>query len=151
MKKTILLSAAVMMLCSCSGNKTNESASAQDETANVRLDSVGLQGEWRLSSYRVDCASVELADSTDYLLAFNEPDNTFGLTTDCNTIGGEFGVTNDTIRFHNMMVTEMACHDMTVEQNMLRMLNDTTAYATYSADTLTLAAPQIGNARFVRR
>nr|AMP55535.1 META domain protein [uncultured bacterium]AMP55577.1 META domain protein [uncultured bacterium]AMP55599.1 META domain protein [uncultured bacterium] len=142
--KFTFVAVTLLVLVACStGNKATES----DE--NIQLDSVGLQGEWQLQSYRVDCESTEFENGSKYKLNFDEPYNSFSLSTDCNMINGEFGITNDTIRFKNMLVTEMACDNMTVEENMLRLLNDSTAYATYSTDTLRLIAPQIGSDIFV--
>lgn len=126
---------------------TNKSA---DSGEDIILDTSGLQGEWRLDSYRIDCKSTQFDETSNYNLSFNEPDNRFSISTDCNMINGEFGITNDTIRFKNMLVTEMACDNMIVEQNMLRLLNDSTAYAICLGDTLAFTAPNTGSARFIR-
>lgn len=140
---------AMLLLSACSTNdKTTDTDSAD---ANIMLGNIGLQGEWLLQSYRVDCVSTEFEDSLKYKLNFNEPDNTFSLSTDCNMINGEFGITNDSVRFKNMLVTEMACDDMDVEQSMLRLLNDTTAYALYNDSILTITAQSIGFAKFKRK
>lgn len=118
---------------------------------SVDSEECGLQGEWRLDSYRIDCVSTQFDDTSNYMLSFNEADNTFSLSTDCNMINGVFEITNETIHFSNMLVTEMACDNMIVEQNMLRMLNDSTAYAFRHADTLSFTAPYIGTAVFLRQ
>lgn len=138
-KSTIvaMLSAA---LCAC----TVTNKPADDDTA-------GLQVEWRLDSYRIDCETTIFDETSNYKLSFNDTDNTFSLSTDCNMINGVFEITNDTIHFNNMLVTEMACDNMTVEQNMLRLLNDSTAYATSHADSLVFTAPYIGRAVFLRQ
>ncbi len=145
--KCMMCASAVVLMAGCSAKSENRDA---DDEATVQLDTAGLQGDWRLESWRVDCATTDFSDGRDYVLTFNEPDNTFGLSTDCNRIGGMFDITNDTIRFANVLVTEMACDEMTVEQTMLRLLADTAAYATYSPDTLCFNAPSIGTATFVK-
>ncbi len=127
---------------------TNKSA---DGDENINTVTASLQDEWRLDSYRVDCESTQFDATSNYELTFNEPDNTFSLSTDCNMINGEFGITNDTIRFKNILVTEMACDNMIVEQNMLRLLNDSTAYAMCHGDTLKFTAPYIGSAIFIKQ
>lgn len=111
----------------------------------------GLQEKWRLDSYRIDCESTQFDAASNYKLSFNEAEGIFSLSTDCNLINGEFRITNDTIRFKNMLVTEMACDNMVVEQDMLRLLNDSTAYAVCHGDTLTFTAPYIGSAIFIRQ
>lgn len=136
-----IITIASVALCACTA--TNKS---ENNGENI----TGLQ-EWHLDSYRIDCESTQFDVTSSYKLSFNEPDNTFSLSTDCNMINGEFGITNDTIRFKNMLVTEMACDNMVVEQNMLRLLNDSTAYAMCYGDTLTFTAPYIGSAIFIRQ
>ena len=132
---------ALVALCACTA--TNKS---ENKGENI----TGLQEEWRLDSYRIDCESTQFDIISNHKLSFSEPDSTFSLSTDCNMINGEFGITNDTIRFKNMLVTEMACDNMIVEQNMLRLLNDPTAYAMCHGDTLAFTAPYIGSAIFIK-
>ena len=139
-----ILTAALLAVSACSaGNKTSESKN------NAKFDSTETQGDWRLDAYQIDGKPTTFG--AVYRLTFNEPDNTFSLSTDCNTISGEFGITNDTIRFKNILVTEMACDNMIVEQNMLRLLNDSTAYAVCHGDTLAFTAPYIGSAVFIKQ
>lgn len=144
--KTVLIATAMLILGSCSNRKVD----ATDANEHIQLDMIGLQGEWRLESYRTDCLSTSFESVSNYILLFNEPDNTFGMSTDCNRIGGKFGGSNDTIRFTEVYATEMACDNMTVEEDMLRLLNDSAAYATVSGDTIFLTAPGNGEARFIR-
>ena len=116
-----------------------------DGGKDIVVDTADLQSGWHLDSYRIDCESTQFDGTAEYKLSFDGTDSTFSLSTDCNMINGEFGITNDTIRFRNMLVTEMACESMTVEQNMLRLLNDSTAYAVCHGDTLSFTAPYIGS------
>lgn len=134
-------------LVACTATNDSKSACADE---GIMLGAADVQGEWRLESYRIDCESTQFDVTSDYKLSFSEPDNTFGLTTDCNMISGDFGIAGDTVRFKNVLVTEMACDDMTVEQNMLRMFNDSTAYAVCYGDTLAFTAPYIGSAMFIK-
>lgn len=148
--RPVFLSMALLILGSCSTNNGRSGADVEaDDAENIQLDTAGLQGEWTLASYLVDCESMQFETATDYVLSFNEPDNTFGMTTDCNLIGGTFEITNDTIRFKNVLVTEMACDKMIVEKNMLRLFNDTTSYAVCQGDTILYTAPCTGGAMFI--
>lgn len=111
-----IITAALLAVSACStGNKTDEN----NKTA--MLEAVDLQGDWRLDAYQIDGKPTTFG--TVYKLTFNTPDNTFSLSTDCNTISGEFGIANDTIRFKNILVTEMACDNMTVEKDLQRLFN----------------------------
>lgn len=145
-KTTIpILTTALIAVSACStGNKTSGSDKA------AMLDATELQGDWRLDAYQIDGKPTTFG--AVYKLTFNTPDNTFSLSTDCNSISGEFGITNDTIRFKNILVTEMACDNMTVEQDLLRLFNVSDAYAIYSdeytAYTLYFYAPSVGYATF---
>lgn len=135
----------VIALGACTAaNKSAETAE------NTVLDTTALQGEWCLDSYRVDSVSTNFDAGSKYKLSFNEQDNIFSLSTDCNMINGGFVIANDTIRFENMLVTEKACDNMVVEQDMLRLLNDSTGYATAHGDTLTFISPYIGSAIFIK-
>lgn len=140
----------LLLLAACAGSKAKDEAKAADETEGVQIDTIGLHGEWRLESYRIDSASTDFGADSPYKLSIDEPGNAFGLSTDCNTIGGAFSVTDDTIRFENVIVTEMACHEMKVEEAMLRLINDSCAYALCVGDTIRYTAPSLGGAVFVR-
>ncbi len=65
-------------------------------------------------------------------------------------INGEFDVADDTLPFKYLIVTEMACDDMIVEQNMPRLINDPTVYAMCHGDALAVIAPYVGSARFIK-
>ncbi len=150
MKKTLFMISALAMLASCGGNKAQEEAAQTEAAAEVQADSIGLDGKWRLDNYIVDCASTCFDSESPYGLTFIEAENAFGISTDCNTIGGAFGVTNDTIRFSNALMTEMACEEETVQNDMLRLVNDPDAYGLWEGDTLVYTAPSVGKAVFVR-
>ena len=139
------MSLAAIALGACT--TANKSA---DTAENTVLDTTGVQGVWHLDSYRVDSVSTNFDAGSKYKLSFNEQDNIFSLSTDCNMINGGFVIANDTIRFENMLVTEMACDNMVVEHDMLRLLNDSTGYATAHGDTLTFISPYIGSAIFIK-
>lgn len=139
---------AVMSVALGACTSTNKSAGGD---VNIKTDIASMQTEWRLDSYRTDCESTPLDAVSNYKLSLNEADSIFSISTDCNMINGEFGITNDTIRFKNILVTEMACENMIVEQNILRLLNDSTAYALCHDDTIRFTAPYIGSAIFIKR
>jgi len=150
MRKTLLMLPALLMLCSCVGNKAKDVAKTDAAADEVRSGSVGLDGKWKLCTYRVDCESIEFVDESPYAITFDEAENSFGISTDCNTIGGMFAVINDTIRFRNVMVTEMACDEEQVEKDMLRLMNDSDSYALCTGDTVVFTAPSNGSALFAR-
>ncbi|MCX6753021.1 MAG: META domain-containing protein [Candidatus Nomurabacteria bacterium] len=54
-------------------------------------------------------------------------DNTFSVTTDCNSAGGEYLLNGNKIIFNNMMSTMMYC-DGSQEGDFIKMLNETQSY-----------------------
>lgn len=141
-----------LLFCGCSVNRNDSVTNlSSDNLDTAQLDMIGLQGKWTLKTYCIDCESIYFELDSNYILSFNEHDNSFGMATDCNVIGGKFGGSNDTIRFEYIAVTEMACEKMKVEEDMLRLFNDTTSYAILAGDSLFFTAPYIGNATFVKK
>ena len=52
-------------------------------------------------------------------------DSTFGVVTNCNSMGGGYVVNGDSISFTNMFATQMACEDMRMEQLLGLVLQGT--------------------------
>ena len=147
--KTALMALTVLLAWGCTSTKRDSaSISTLDESASNQLDLIGLQGHWKLESYNIDGQSTYFGSNAQYVLSFTESDNTFGMTTDCNILGGTFYGSNDTIRFRDVSVTEMACDNMTVEESLLRIFFDSTAYAVFTCDSILYTAPNIGYAIF---
>ena len=70
--------------------------------------------------------------------------------TGCNSLGGTFTLTGDTLRFGTLVTTRMACVDATVsdqEQRLLRALEAADRHET-EEDRLTLYAGERAVARF---
>lgn len=151
MKKIVLFAAVMLAMASCTSNKVNESETAVAETETVAIETAPLFGEWELGEYTVDNKTTKIDAEADYTLVFNEADNNFGLTTDCNSLLGTYIASNDTIRFSGIGMTRMYCPDAVVEEAMLKLFNDSTTYALRSGNTLTLTAPAAGSATFIRK
>ncbi len=52
---------------------------------------------------------------------FNE-DNTFGVMTNCNHLGGQYVQSKDSIQLNNILTTEMACDNMELEDMLKKVL-----------------------------
>lgn len=154
--KTLTVAAIALMAAACSSKTTDTAATEAENAASegalaATAIAVAPQGSWKLVSYRLDSATTEFGPADTYAITFNPENHAFGISTDCNSIGGEYAVVADTVRFADPLVTEMACPDNTVEQNMLRLVNDVGVYALCQGDTLTLTAPSAGTATFVKQ
>jgi hypothetical protein len=78
---------ASMSLCACVA--TNRSVDGGESLTTGT--SAGLLGDWCLDSFLIDSEMALYDGSSDCQLQFDEPDNSFSLSTDCNMIGGWFG------------------------------------------------------------
>lgn len=152
----ILISASVT---SCSGEKTsnndtNSANSAQSgnqatDADNDALNSA-LAGQWRLTDYAGDGLIGEMTDDQNYILTFNPDDYSFSLSTDCNTIGGQYSIDDHSITFTNTYATQMACEDETVENAMKIIIPMITGYSISDNSRLSLRSDGRIMARFTR-
>lgn len=96
-----------------------------------------LSGKWKIVTY-MDDEEIEVSCDKSYTLQFHDT-GMFSLTTDCNTISGEYSysVSKRNLQFGNLTYTEKACENEIVEQSLKYQLpmvktynlpNDTTLY-----------------------
>jgi heat shock protein HslJ len=84
----------------------------------------GLEGTWKILS--VDGMSTATAESLT-TLTFALETNTFLGNSGCNGIGGEFVMSDDSLSFNNVHVSQAMCSDesMAVEVKVLNAINNT--------------------------
>lgn len=130
MKTLPILFAAATLLASCSGHATGSGSQPHDNSSAKTVVIPDLHCKWLIDNIVVnDTIQVnpaEISPKRDCYIVFN-PDGTFGASTNCNTLGGEYVLDNDSIRFDNMLITEMACDNMTVEEMLGRVLPEVQA------------------------
>lgn len=109
MKFRILMMAAVAAMAATG---CNSEKAAPDVT-----------GEWYVTAYNpAHWSSYTLADTdTEYKFVF-DADSSFYCATDCNSLGGQYTVNADSMRFDNMLSTEMACESELFEMSMKQLL-----------------------------
>lgn len=100
-----------------------------------------IAGSWRVDTY-VDPASSRLsatvsAEGGTYVLQLHDS-GFFSLTTDCNTVSGNFTVSDDKLRFIDPSATEMACEHEVVERCLKAVLPLVEAYDCPDDSTLSL-------------
>lgn len=118
--------AAIAILSACTGSKNDnqESVDAAENNSNV---AEAITGEWSIENIVVnDSLNARPAETNpDNILQFTfNNDGSFGATTTCNSLGGEYKVNGDSIIFNNVLKTEMACEDMTIETLLAQVIND---------------------------
>lgn len=144
-KMAALLSIAALVSLAGCGPMKNISEPIKKEA----VEASAVQSKWLLKSYRINNQSTNFGDKEKYRLVFDDENRFFSISTDCNRINGSFVIKNGRILFQNMLVTQMACTKETVEQNLLRLLNNSKAYGLRSGSKITLNSPSVGSAAFV--
>lgn len=125
MKKTaVLLTSAAFLLSACGNNGVSTEKQTVSDTTTVSATQ-DIQGKWQIENI-VACDSIgartsETKPEAVLYMNFNN-DGTFWIATNCNTISGEYTHNGDSILFSNIMITEMACDNMEIEQQLLRVL-----------------------------
>lgn len=92
---------------------------------------------WNWVNTKYNDGKVVTPKKADKFSLTFKADGTFSGTTDCNGVGGEYGVKNDSITFDKMMSTLMYC-DGSQEGEFNKMLQDSTSYLFTSKGELIL-------------
>ncbi len=100
-----------------------------------------LVGRWRVETYtdpfKATMEPTEVSQDESYTLQIHDT-GIFSLTTDCNTISGEYSTDGQSIRFDNLSATELACEKEIVERSMETQLPMVEAYDFPNDTTLCL-------------
>ena len=115
-------------MCSCGGRDDKQAEAAANDTLVENIADMSVVGRWHVENIVVnDTLSLRPAEITS-----NEKqgitffaDSTFGVVTNCNSMGGGYVVNGDSISFTNMFATQMACEDMRMEQLLGLVLQGT--------------------------
>lgn len=123
MKKFALIAvaaAALLTVGACTSKTSTDADSATETVVNA-----DLTGSWEVTKIEVARDSVirpaEVDSAATTAFQFRA-DNTFGVTTNCNSIGGTYHVTGDSVVFDNLYSTRMACPDMSIEMALSEIL-----------------------------
>lgn len=106
-----------------------------------------LVGRWRVVTYSDPSKAIveptEVSQDESYALQFHDT-GIFSLTTDCNTISGEYSIDGQSIRFDNLSATELACEKEIVERSMETQLPMVESYD-FPNDTILCLLGREGN------
>lgn len=122
MKHTLLLIApAVLALSACSGSGTAGAVHSADSTAS----DANLSGDWEILNVVASDSSyarpAEIAPGVRQYFSFDSLGN-FGISTNCNLLGGNYSVNGNELKLFNVTYTEIACDDMQVETLIKKIL-----------------------------
>ena len=117
----ILLAAACAVACNTT-NETNTTAATdttRTSTETVLADSSLLNGNWQLMPDTINVTGKNIAS-----IQFDVTKKTFGGSTGCNRMSGNFTLKGDTLKFDNRMITtKMACVDYDESKFIQSMLS----------------------------
>ncbi len=116
-----LIICLLALTTSCAGPKTD----ANDEEQNETIAVTNIQGQWEIENVvENDSSYVRPSEIEQAITAYIDfrYDNTFGVTTNCNHIGGYFHQANDSILLTDISATEMACENMELEEMLKQIL-----------------------------
>ncbi|MDE6802837.1 MAG: META domain-containing protein [Muribaculaceae bacterium] len=96
------------------------------------LSPLALDGEWQVTSLG-ELDMTEDADNS-YTITFNSEDDTFAMTTDCNTVSGKYAGSFVDINFSGLRTTRMACPSMEIERTASELLPTITSFSELGDD-----------------
>lgn len=141
MKLPVIILFCALLMCSCSGKTTTDTAT---QTPQDSAQTVDILGEWSIESIVInDTTAIRPAEMGKEFAAtmIFSPDSLVGITTNCNSLGGQYILKNDSIRFDNLLRTEMACDNMDVEEYLVQVLPAIATVEATNDSTLRLNAP----------
>lgn len=125
MWKPLILCLLLTGFVSCAGTKSKSNESAAEEAVNHTMPITNIQGLWEIENVVANDSSYvrpsEIEPSITSYIDFRE-DNTFGVMTNCNHIGGQYRQTNDSLFLTDISTTEMACDNMELEEMLKKVL-----------------------------
>ncbi len=100
-----------------------------------------LVGRWSVKTYtdpfKATMGATKVSPNESYTLQFHDT-GIFSLTTDCNTISGEYSTDGQSLRFNNLSATELACEKEIVERSLKSQLPMVESYNFPNDTTLCL-------------
>lgn len=139
MKRLAIAAMVILAMTACSKSNTNTTdATPAEAPAAETCTACPIAGEWAVTAIAVAGGDTIAPDAATTRIVFLS-DSSFHVSTNCNSIEGNWVAGPDSITVNPMLRTEMACDDMTAEETILAVLP---AIVTYTAadSTLTLTA-----------
>ena len=150
---------AALLFASCGSNSANKPAQSgeavnPDKAAESAVDSAYIVGQWVIEEIGRATPPNLRPDNIDpdqaQVMVFY-PDNMVGVSTNCNSLGGEYRLEGSSIRFSNMARTEMACDNMEVEEALAALMPELRTVDVLSDTTMLLNADEAGKFVYLRK
>ncbi len=132
MKGSLILSVSILsvlaVFASCAGTKESSDKSAADSVGKTDISETAVNsivGQWDVENVVENDSSYvrpsEIEPGVTSYIDFRD-DDTFGVMTDCNHIGGRYQQTGNSIHLSEISATEMACDNMELEEMLKKIL-----------------------------
>lgn len=123
MKYCSLLILVLSLVSSCSSSDSTEKTHS-NPTEQSEKTIPDLRGQWFIENIVFNDSSnvrpsEEVPGSNQYITFDNER---YSIITNCNSISGTYDQKEDSIRFGDGMMTEMACENMATENALRKIL-----------------------------
>ncbi len=115
----------LIVITSCSVGSSNPDKSQAANTGDKEIPSPNIQGQWDIENVvENDSSYVRPSETEEGMTAYIDfrEDNTFGIVTNCNSLGGQYLLHNDTIQLKDIFTTEIACDNMQLEDMLKKVL-----------------------------
>ncbi len=115
----------MMGLVSCTGASNKSDNSVADKATDSEIAVINITGQWDIEnvvendSFYIRPSEIE--QGINAYIDFRE-DNSFGVMTNCNHIGGRYHQANDSILLTDISSTEIACDNMDLEEMLKKIL-----------------------------
>ncbi len=120
-----LLFGLILGTISCTGTKSETDKTREENSDNIQAVIPDIQGQWIIENVVENDSSYvrpsEIEDGVTAYINFND-DQSFGVVTNCNHLGGQYIQSNDSIRLTDILTTEMACDNMDLEEMLKKIL-----------------------------
>lgn len=124
MRKFFLI-CGLVGLASCSGQKSHPEKDGANDAGYPVAAVSAIQGQWDIVNVvENDSAYVRPSEIEQGMTAYIDfrDDDSFGVMTNCNHIGGRYHLDGDSMRLTDISTTEMACDDMELEEMLKKIL-----------------------------
>ncbi len=115
----------MLVLAACTGAKSTPNKTGDEEIGDAKIFMTSVEGQWMIENVvENDSSYVRPSDIEPGMTAYIDfrEDNTFGITTNCNHLGGNYTQSNDSLHLTDILTTEMACDNMEVEEMLKKIL-----------------------------
>ncbi len=115
----------LVAITSCTGENNNANKSKEDNTFDKELPAVNIKGQWDIENVvETDSSYLRPSEIEHGITAYIDfkDDNSFGIMTNCNSLGGRYVQSNDSIQLKEISFTEMACDNMELEELLKKVL-----------------------------